>query len=778
MTPPMKPQDSARQFRVFISSTFRDLKAERDHLVKFVFPQLRRLCQRRGVTWTEVDLRWGITDEETADGRALPHLLEEIDRCGALIGLLGERYGWIPEHLPDSLVSRQPWLAEPGRRSVTELEIAYGCLRSPRLRGRALFYFRDPGYVDRLPAGTDRSDFVSESEPARVGLQQLKSRIRRARDESACTLREGFRNPEELGRWVLDDLTSLIDRVFPEGDLPDPASRDVQDQTALARSHLAGYVSSRAQLARLDAHVAGDGPPLVVTGRTGCGKSALLANWYLAHRAQHPRDLGLIHFIGAAPESADPRIILQGLIRQLACRLGPEDGAAAAGSADAGALARELTRLLHKVASRQRVLLVLDGLDQVDRQDAAEQLGWLPDDWPRGCRVIVSTQEGESLAACRRRGWTEELRMPGLSADDRRTVTCTILAGWGKRLSEERIARIVSAPQTENPMFLRMMLDELRQFGEHERLGQRIDAYLAAPDLEALCSAVLARWMEDFGADLVPRTLSLLWAARRGLSEAELLALLGGGDMPLPRAHTAAFFLAAESHLACRSGLLTLKHAPFRDAVESMFLAEPARRRECHLTLARHFLREESQDDFAPAWADRLLSEVPWQLAKATDWPSLAEFLADLSRFDSACRQGLQFEWMVYWQVVQRSLREDLGGAMDIPGNYLRRLRALPEESQLQLSGALGQFLQELGYHAAARECLALEAEFLRKSAPAFLLASNLNDEDNGLVHEGRPEEALAVFDKAEGLLRSQEKSDDSEGVLASVLMNRANALR
>ena len=87
-----------RQIRVFISSTFRDMQAERDHLVKFIFPQLRKLCESRGVTWGEVDLRWGVTDEQAAEGKVLPICLEEIKRCRPyFIGLLGERYGWIPE---------------------------------------------------------------------------------------------------------------------------------------------------------------------------------------------------------------------------------------------------------------------------------------------------------------------------------------------------------------------------------------------------------------------------------------------------------------------------------------------------------------------------------------------------------------------------------------------------------------------------------------------------------------------------------------------------------
>ncbi len=53
-----------RQIRVFISSTFCDMQAERDYLVKFVFPQFRKLCESCMVTWGEVDLRWGVTDEQ------------------------------------------------------------------------------------------------------------------------------------------------------------------------------------------------------------------------------------------------------------------------------------------------------------------------------------------------------------------------------------------------------------------------------------------------------------------------------------------------------------------------------------------------------------------------------------------------------------------------------------------------------------------------------------------------------------------------------------------
>jgi hypothetical protein len=65
--------------RVFVSSTFRDMGAERNELVKRTFLVLRKLCESRGVTWGEVDLRWGITEEQKAEGQVLP--ICTIDRA-------------------------------------------------------------------------------------------------------------------------------------------------------------------------------------------------------------------------------------------------------------------------------------------------------------------------------------------------------------------------------------------------------------------------------------------------------------------------------------------------------------------------------------------------------------------------------------------------------------------------------------------------------------------------------------------------------------------------
>lgn len=86
---------------MFISSTFRDMHAERDVFVRCVFPELRRRAAPHCLHLQEVELRWGVTEEESE--RATELCLSEVCRSQLLVGILGERYGHMPPRplLPD-----------------------------------------------------------------------------------------------------------------------------------------------------------------------------------------------------------------------------------------------------------------------------------------------------------------------------------------------------------------------------------------------------------------------------------------------------------------------------------------------------------------------------------------------------------------------------------------------------------------------------------------------------------------------------------------------------
>ena len=55
---------SSRTFRIFVSSTFSDLKAERNTLQEKAFPRLRDLAAAHGCRFQAIGLRWGISVTE------------------------------------------------------------------------------------------------------------------------------------------------------------------------------------------------------------------------------------------------------------------------------------------------------------------------------------------------------------------------------------------------------------------------------------------------------------------------------------------------------------------------------------------------------------------------------------------------------------------------------------------------------------------------------------------------------------------------------------------
>src|SRR5438128_6935031 len=183
-----------RVVRVFVSSTFRDMQAEREELVKRIFPQLRKLCEQRGVTWGEVDLRWGITEEQSERGEVLPICLAEIQRCRPyFIGLLGERYGWIPDVIPTELTDRQHWLKKQLHRSVTELEILHGVLNKPEMADHAFFYLRDPAFIESNPSRrSDLLELPTTEELERLGRTEAEKRAAERKDKLAA-LKERIR---------------------------------------------------------------------------------------------------------------------------------------------------------------------------------------------------------------------------------------------------------------------------------------------------------------------------------------------------------------------------------------------------------------------------------------------------------------------------------------------------------------------------------------------------------------------------------------------------------
>lgn len=620
-----------RVVRVFVSSTFRDMQAERDELVKRVFPQIRRLCEQRGVVWGEIDLRWGVTDEQKAEGDVLAICLDEIDRTRPFfLGLLGQRYGWVPDAIPAALAERMGWLAAGAGRSVTELEILHGVLNDPEAAGHALFYLRDPAWLETV---ADPDAYVEDTEAGRAALDDLRERVR----TSGHPARD-FADPVALGDQVLADLTALIERLYPDPTPPDAAERDNADHDAFATTRVAGIVERSALDAVLDAHVVGDGPPLLLHAEPGAGATTAVAAWLRGSAASAadsattpPRVVE--HYVGANAASADWRALVRRVVGELA-RLRGEQPPGPDALTDDVALRSALAQAFTVTAALRPVVL-LDGVDRLEDEAGAPDLTWLPRVIPAGVRLVLTASGDRPVEAARLRGWTVT-GIPPLDAAERRTLIVQFLARYAKGLDRAHLGRLTAAPQTGNPLFLRTVLDELRQHGDHFTLGTVIDRLLGAATVDDLFEQLLTRFESDFERDragLTSDLFALVWAAHRGLEEAELrdLLTLTPGE-PLPRAVLSPLYLAALAHLVDRNGLVGFASPHFRRAVEDRYLATPEARRAAHARLATYFANQ--------PLGDRKVDELAWQQIAAGDATGLIATLGDLDFFELAYRRA------------------------------------------------------------------------------------------------------------------------------------------
>lgn len=188
---PLAPisQHRWRSIRLFISSTFRDMHGERDLLLRSVLPALQARAAPHHISLHGIDLRWGVTEEESHQNRQLEVCLGEVENSQLFVGILGSRYGYVPPNynLPDH--PHFSWVQQyPSGRSVTEMEVMQFLNRDQHLQpsAQALIYFRDSSFLSSVPDAW-RPDFISESKEAAHRISELKSYLSRQKEITCRT---------------------------------------------------------------------------------------------------------------------------------------------------------------------------------------------------------------------------------------------------------------------------------------------------------------------------------------------------------------------------------------------------------------------------------------------------------------------------------------------------------------------------------------------------------------------------------------------------------------
>lgn len=677
--PPIK-----KTVRIFISSTFRDMHAERDHLVTVVFPELRERLERLNLEFYDVDLRWGVP-EKGPDGEianSWAYCKQWIERVEPFfISLLGQRYGWIP---PASEIRDEKDRAKYKGMSITEMEIRHAVF-SGDLHRRSFFYFREAV----VPGDTSPNiyrEFVDPDEQER--LRHFKEEIAASgqpvRRYGCSWTGTGFANLDAFGRMVLEDLWSgvLRDERYvskeawkkvlgraPESDLfytdesqplPDglwqkvvaaakpapsnPLEVEIEQMSAFAAGRLRWFRGRVAELKQLSSFVNSDDVSIdsshlcVVRAVAGQGKSALLAK--LAEQLANTSHLVITHFVGATERGTSTHGMLERLDREL-----ERNGIMAVKEEDQGydleSLRKRFVQRLENYDGEHRLVLLIDAINQLtDGQD----LSWLPRRLGASVRMILSSTtepvavmkstEAYMLAAMHnlvpQPQWVE---VGPLDKSDVRAIVVDYLHEYCKELDEAQIETICNMDQAHNPLYLLVMLNELRTLGGNDMnriVPQMItEMKVKYPDTAYLFDWVLER-LEVFGTDVVKLWCIYLISGREGMTSRELSALLARklGD---EAARTALLIeRGLRRYLQKRGPQLDFFHDQLRKAVQRRYVRDGVI--SPHVDIAEYF---ESR------WKEpyiRALNELPYHFYNCHRFEKLQEFLTNLEYIHQCCK--------------------------------------------------------------------------------------------------------------------------------------------
>jgi hypothetical protein len=566
---------ATRTFRVFVSSTFENLKAERDALQREVFPRLRKLCEANNARFQAIDLRWGVRDEAALDQQTMEICLREIERCQQtgikpnFIVLLGERYGWRPlparieagefekvrDRVADAnrelidgwyqrdnnavppeflLKPRTGEFADKDRWGEVEQRlhrILREAAREAGLPQESLIRYEASATHQEILKGLGQSEeerkhvfaFFREAAPGTTEDPELAA----LKDELSHKLPEGNVQPfsaDEIAQLCADVEAKLSAVILAEtGRFTSRPALDLEieahERFALDRAR--HFTGRQSVLDAISEHIrSSESRPLVVHGASGCGKSAIMAKAAQLAKDAVADAVLIQRFIGVTPDASSGLSLLSSLCQQLSRAYEVSEETPIGFQPLVAAFHERMAR----ATAEQPLVLFLDALDQLRADDEARSFTWLHQNLPSHVSLIVSTTEipaGLTSAA--------EVVVKDFPADEADQVLTAWLAEAKRGLETDQRQKVLSGfAQSGLPLYLKLAFEEARRW----RSFDAVERCVLGSDIGSMIDVLFNRLSEqtNHGPILVNRSLGYLAAARYGLTEDEMLEVLAEDD--------------------------------------------------------------------------------------------------------------------------------------------------------------------------------------------------------------------------------------------------------
>ena len=565
-----------KAFRLFISSTFADFKAERDLLHNEVFPKIREYCEEKGFTFQPIDLRWGVNTEAQFDQKTIPVCLNEVKICASyphpnFLIMLGDRYGWVP--LPymiersefDQILKNAKAQADVNLIKkwyyLDENQIPSSCVLRPRLR-KFKNYEMWSAEEERLrsilqkaavnlPEDKKKKYFMSathhefneiyKDEGNKDYIVSVFRHIKNSKQNREQDI-ENFRQSVEDNTLKHNVIDEYIDEKFEilnrsefvekiENKLKENIDRGIKEVASLPKGsehnqfktkELDLFLGREKSLKRIADYLDDDtDTPLIVHSSSGMGKTTLMKK-AIENLENDLSDVDIFYrFVGADEKSFYKRDLLTGIIDEM-------PGENKLDKQDEYKFDEQIKEILSK-DSVKKIAIFIDALDQLRVRDA---LLWLPQKLGKNVKIVLSVLNDENFAEdsgyyrnlLGRYGDGNTLNLNDDSLQrNTKELFDKFLGKYSRKLTDEQMLAVADKFNDANssPLYAFIIAQELRYL----KSGGEIDI---ANDVPSAVNEFIDNLKNLYYQEerLIQKVLSYIAFSKYGISENELLDLL------------------------------------------------------------------------------------------------------------------------------------------------------------------------------------------------------------------------------------------------------------
>ena len=655
----METNGEIQEIRIFLSSTFMDLNNERQYLMNRVFPVFATKLKKRAIDLNVIDLRWGVQPEEKLNEKGemtkvnkntLEVCLKEAQRCFPLfIGIIGGRYGWIPEPNDVDLETDfykkhkkkiDSYLSQ--RKSMTEMEILFGALERETapidyrfyLGNEKTYHDKPENYAVYTKNNQEMNDLFTEAQSKQKALRDLLVKTDK-------TYEETFADAAGLGEAVMKDMDLLIGHLERQGRIPMIDLREEELRSleikSFEKQKAKGYIKREAEKILkqyLDELILKTNheeiQPLFLVGTPGTGKSSLIAN--LSKQLDKNTMIKTIKiYVGIHYDISTQKDLIRHLLVTIKERYDIETDVPKDDE-----LFNQFETWLTYIT--EPTLIIIDGINQL--ADYSEVMSWIPIRMFSPVGILI-TSTG-SIKIGHQNIYVNEHRITGFTMKEKEQFINEYLIQASKNISNEGKAALMDRKDEldNNPLFISVILQELIRSGRRDYYTQDeiqrkefpqdsvlgiIYSLISCPSMEDLFVKLFARYENDYGEQLVEQLLSLITISRKGIYYKELVDLTNQQQgRSVSGIEFQSLFSILEDKLINIGGKLAFYHAYLKNAIQKKYAAGETGYRE-QLVLYYNRIIETRSEEIDLHHAE----ELTYQLEILKRWHDLFDMIGN-----------------------------------------------------------------------------------------------------------------------------------------------------